>query len=79
MIKRELASKCVELSKQYPVLTITGPRQSGKTTLARMIFPDKDYVNLEAPDIRKTAIEDPRGFLNQYPQGAILDVPFVLG
>lgn len=73
MIKRELQDKCIAFSKQYPVITITGPRQSGKTTLARVCFPNKPYVNLEDPDKRQVAIEDPRGFLNDFPEGAILD------
>jgi len=55
------------------VITVTGPRQSGKTTLARNAFPDKPYANLENPVVRQFAIEDPVGFLNQYPQGAVLD------
>jgi len=62
-----------ELAQNYPVVTITGPRQSGKTTLCRKVFPDKSYVNLEAPDLRQYALDDPRGFLNAYPDGAILD------
>lgn len=57
----------------YPVLTLTGPRQSGKTTLCRMLFPDKPYLNMEAGDTREFATEDPRGFLAQVPDGAILD------
>lgn len=61
------------LTRQYPVVTITGPRQSGKTTLCRKVFPDKPYANLESPDIRQFAVDDPRGFLAQYPDGAILD------
>ena len=73
MITRISQKKCIALSKQYPVITITGPRQSGKTTLAKMSFPKKDYTNLEEPDIRKLAIEDPRGFLNSFPNGAIID------
>jgi len=73
MIKRELQKKCAELAKKYPVLTITGPRQSGKTTLAKMCFPRKPYINLEEPDKRQAAIEDPRGFLNNFPNGVILD------
>lgn len=56
-----------------PVVLITGPRQSGKTTLARGCFPDKPYVNLEALDTREFARLDPRGFLAQYPDGAVLD------
>lgn len=59
--------------KQYPVITITGPRQSGKTTLVKQVFPQKPYLNLEKPSVREFAIEDPEGFLNQHPHGAILD------
>ncbi len=73
MIKRTITNTCIELFNQYPIITITGPRQSGKTTLARNIFPDKPYVNLEFPNLRSFAINDPRGFLNNYPDGAILD------
>lgn len=62
-----------KLVTKYPVVMVTGPRQSGKTTLCRKVFPDMPYVNLEAPDDRQFAIDDPRGFLNAYPQGAILD------
>ena len=54
-------------------VAVTGPRQSGKTTLVRKVFPDKPYSNLENPDIRKFAVEDPRGFLAHYREGAILD------
>ncbi|MFC1621358.1 AAA family ATPase, partial [Candidatus Omnitrophota bacterium] len=73
MIERILHKKCAEFSRQYPVVTITGPRQSGKTTLAKACFPKKPYANLEEPDKRKFAIEDPRGFLENLPKGAILD------
>ncbi len=72
MIKRNIENILINLASQYPVVTITGPRQSGKTTLIKYAFPDKKYVNLEAPDIRQFAITDPRGFLNQYDD-AILD------
>ena len=61
------------LSGQYPVITLTGPRQSGKTTVCRKAFPDKPYANLEWPDTRQFAVNDPRGFLSQYPDGAVLD------
>ena len=73
MYKRTLEPILVSLAKQYPVLTITGPRQSGKTTLCREAFPRKAYVNLENPDTRRLATEDPRGFLANIPDGAILD------
>jgi len=73
MIERTIAPMLKKLSTQYPVLTITGPRQSGKTTLCRATFPEKRYVNLESPDTRQFALSDPRGFLAQFPDGAILD------
>jgi hypothetical protein len=61
------------LSRLYPVVTVTGPRQSGKTTLCRAAFPDKAYVSLEPIDTREYANTDPRGFLHEYQAGAILD------
>ena len=57
----------------YPVLAVTGPRQSGKTTLVRATFPEKPYVSLEDPDQLESATSDPRGFLGLYPDGAVLD------
>ncbi len=73
MQKRTIEPFLKQLFKQYPVVTLSGPRQSGKTTLCRMAFPHKAYVNLEAPDERQFALEDPRGFLNAYQDGAIFD------
>ncbi|TXI39479.1 MAG: ATP-binding protein [Nitrosomonas sp.] len=73
MYQRQLQSELINASKSYPVVTVTGPRQSGKTTLVRQTFPNKAYVNLEAPDVRELAETDPRGFLEQFPEGAILD------
>lgn len=73
MIPRSIAPHLQRLAGQYPVITLTGPRQSGKTTLCRMVFPDKAYVSLENPDQRQLAQGDPRGFLAQYPDGLILD------
>lgn len=73
MFPREIQNELKEAAKFYPVVTVTGPRQSGKTTLAKSTFPHKPYVNLEAPDIRELALVDPRGFLDNYSQGAILD------
>lgn len=73
LIKRTVENILQALSAKYPVVTITGPRQSGKTTLCRKVFDHKPYANLESPDIRQFAIEDPKAFLAQYPDGAIID------
>jgi len=73
MISRDLTPLLRQSAAQYPVVTLTGPRQSGKTTLCRHVFADKPYVSLEAPDIRRFATEDPRGFLASVSTGAILD------
>ena len=73
MIKREITPCLVALFEKYPFVTVTGPRQSGKTTLCRSAFPHLKYVNLEAPDQREFAESDPRGFLSQLGEGAILD------
>lgn len=73
LIDRKIEPVLRSIAAQYPVVTITGPRQSGKTTLCRKVFPDKPYVNLEAPDTRQSAQDDPRGFLASYPEGAIID------
>ncbi len=73
MIEREIAGHVRQVFQQYPVVTLTGPRQSGKTTLCRSVFPDMPYVNLEAIDEREAASQDPRGFLSPYREGAILD------
>lgn len=73
MYYREMESELRSMASCYPIVTITGPRQSGKTTLVKNTFPQKAYVNLEAPDIRALAKEDPRYFLAKYPDGVILD------
>ena len=73
MISRTAASLLNEIRAGYPVITITGPRQSGKTTLARAAFADKPYVSLETPDEREFAATDPRGFLARWPDGAVID------
>ncbi len=73
MINREAEKELKELAKQFRAVAVTGPRQSGKTTIVRKVFSDKTYVSLENPDIRRFAADDPRGFLSTYPNGAILD------
>lgn len=73
MITRDISEELVRSAAEYPVVTILGPRQSGKTTLARMTFPDKPYFSLEDPDVRIAAEADPRGFLGQMEGGGILD------
>lgn len=73
MIARKALTTIIELAKGYPFIALTGPRQSGKTTLSRTAFPDKPYVSLEDPDTREFAASDPRRFLARYPDGAILD------
>ncbi len=73
MIEREITPVLVRRFKEYPVVTVMGPRQSGKTTLCRTAFPSLKYVNLEVPDQREFAESDPRGFLMPLAGGAILD------
>lgn len=73
MISRKLISNLLALADFYPVVIVTGPRQAGKTTLCRAAFPDKAYVSLESLDTREFAQTDPRGFLAEYQQGAIID------
>jgi predicted AAA+ superfamily ATPase len=73
MIARTLATTVIALAQKFQVITLTGPRQSGKTTLVRAAFPGLPYASLEEPDIRQIALTDPRGFLANYPAGAILD------
>ena len=73
MIKRTVESHLLRLAKQYPVVTMTGPRQSGKTTLCQRVFPHKRYISLENLDNRRMAVKDPQQFLSEFPDGAILD------
>ena len=73
MIARDVESTLRGLLQGFPVVTLTGPRQSGKTTLARAIFAGKPYISLEDPDVRRMALEDPRAFLAGLPDGAVLD------
>ena len=73
MLPRHAAAHLRELATWYPVVAVTGPRQSGKTTLARQVFADRPYISLEDHDVRESALADPRGFLALYPNGAVID------
>jgi predicted AAA+ superfamily ATPase len=73
MIRRKLELKLKYLAGKFPVVSLTGPRQSGKTTLIRHVFKDKPYLSLEDPDNFEYAHTDPRGFLKDYPDGVVLD------
>lgn len=73
MIPRHMLPVLLDRARRQPVVTVTGPRQSGKTTLCRLAFPDRPYVNLEQPDAREFARGDPRAFLDGLRDGAIID------
>lgn len=73
MIRRNITATLLKAAEGYPVITLTGPRQSGKTTLVKAVFSSHQYVSLEDPDQRNFALEDPRGFLSQFRHKAIID------
>ncbi len=73
MIYRNATKRLEYLAETFKVIAVVGPRQSGKTTLVKATFPNKTYISLENPDNRSFALEDPRGFLQSIPNGAILD------
>ncbi len=74
MIRRQLSDYIYKIKNKFPIISITGPRQSGKTTLVRMLFPEYSYINLENPDERLEVQEDIRGFLNHYARsGVVID------
>ena len=73
MVPRLAESLIARMARGFLVIAITGPRQSGKSTLARAAFPHHPYVTLEDPDTRRTALADPRRFLARFPRGAVID------
>lgn len=73
MYYRTMQKELQQAAKKLPIVTVLGPRQSGKTTLVKETFSDKPYINMESIHIREFATQDPLGFLEQYPEGAILD------
>ncbi len=73
MIPREISEKILYLVQKFPVITLTGTRQCGKSTLLKSAFPQYQYVSLEEPDMREFALEDPRGFLNTFKSPLIID------
>lgn len=73
MVERTIAPLLKDLFRRYPFVTVTGPRQSGKTTLCRTALPELAYVNLESPEHRQFAEQDPKRFLATWPSGVILD------
>ncbi len=73
LIDRTIASSAISLSRQYSAVTIMGPRQSGKTTLCKQLFPEKEYLSLEEIDNREFAKEDLKGFLEEHPKGLVID------
>lgn len=73
MITRDAEATLKKVASQFKAIALTGPRQSGKSTLARATFPDKKYISLENLDIRRAALDDTRGFLNNLADGAIID------
>ncbi len=73
MVKREVSELLKKLARQFRAVAVVGPRQSGKSTLVKEVFPDKPYVSFETPSVRKFFTDDPLGFLNTYRQGALFD------
>ena len=73
MIKREITKELLTQLQEYPIVTVLGPRQAGKTTLVRNVLPEYDYVSLEDPENRALATEDPKAFLKRYPGKTIFD------
>lgn len=73
MIERTITGKLLDMGSKFPIVTLTGPKQSGKSTLLKSALPDYNYVSMEDPDSRLLAINDPRGFLKTFPNKTIID------
>lgn len=73
MIERTMAQKLRGMSEWFPVVSLTGPRQSGKSTLIKAVFPEYEYLNLENPEVRRAALDDPVGFISRRPDHLIID------
>lgn len=73
MIQRNIEKELLTLAKEFPIIVINGPRQSGKTTLSKMVFPNHDYVSLEEPEFRMLAEDDPNGFFKRFNGNIIID------
>lgn len=73
MIDRIIRDIVLERSRSFPVVAITGPRQSGKTTLSKMIFPEKEYVLLDDEVMKAMALSSPQDFLKAFPNGVVID------
>lgn len=72
-IPREIQPELEQMAQEYPVVTLLGPRQAGKTTLVKQVFLNKPYLNMESPETRLLAESDPKAFLANYPEGAVID------
>lgn len=73
MVRRNITDKILSMGNKFPIVTLTGPRQSGKSTLLKTVLPDYNYVSMEDPDNRLFALDDPRGFIKTYPDKTIID------
>ena len=78
MIRCEIETTLLKSAAEYPVITLMGPRQSGKTTMAKAVFPQHSYANLERPDIKAFAENDPLGFFSRFPAPVIIEIRKVM-
>lgn len=73
LIKRKLSEHIKHAATYYPIISVAGPRQAGKSTMLKQVFPDYDYISLEDPDMHAFASTDARGFFDKYKEGVIID------